>query len=151
MIFDTIDNVKSYAGLGRVSTALDFLAATDFSTMELGRYELDGDNIYYMVQEYTTEEKPHAEVHEQYIDIQYLLAGKESIGVAPLSTEKTLVMVKEGKDCSLYDCVTQPITVQAGEFMVLYPQDIHRPGDIAETPCAVRKVVVKVKARQDHP
>ncbi len=145
MIFDTIDHVKNYTGLGRVSTALEFLAKTDFSTIELGRYKLDGDNIYYMVQEYTTEAKPHAEVHEQYIDIQYLLAGKESIGVAPLSTDKTLVAVKEGKDCWLYDCVTQPITVAGGQFMVLYPSDIHRPGDLADAPCPVRKVVVKVK------
>ena len=145
MIFDTIDNAKMYAGLGRVSTALDFLAATDFSAMELGRYELDGENIYYMVQEYVTEAKPHAEAHEQYIDIQYLLSGKESIGVAPLTTEKTVVEVKEGKDCTLYDCTTQPITVEGGQFMVLYPNDIHRPGDLAGAPCPVRKVVVKVK------
>lgn len=145
MIFDTIDHVKNYAGLGRVSTALEFLAATDFSQTELGRYELDGDNIYYMVQEYTTEAKPYAEAHEQYIDIQYLLAGKESIGVAPLSTEKTLVEVKEGKDCWLYACDTQPVTLEAGQFMVLYPNDIHRPGDLAGEPGRVRKVVVKVK------
>ena len=50
MIFDTLENIKNYEGLGRVYTALEFLAKTDFSQMELGRYELDGDNIFYMVQ-----------------------------------------------------------------------------------------------------
>lgn len=148
MIFDNIQNANYYSGPGRVSEALAFLANTDFSAVECGRYELDGDNIYYMVQEYTTEAKPHAEAHEQYIDIQYLLAGKESIGVAPIQTDKTVVTVKEGKDCTLYDCVTQPVTVTAGEFMVLYPSDLHRPGDIADAPCPVRKVVVKVKVEK---
>ena len=52
MIFDTLENIKNYEGLGRVYTALEFLAKTDFSQMELGRYELDGDNIFYMVQTY---------------------------------------------------------------------------------------------------
>ena len=52
MIFDTLENIKNYEGLGRVYTALEFLAKTDFKTMELGRYELDGDNIYYMRKNY---------------------------------------------------------------------------------------------------
>ena len=51
MIFDTLKNIDNYKGLGRVYTALEFLKETDFNKMDLGRYELDGDNIYYMVQE----------------------------------------------------------------------------------------------------
>ena len=45
-----LENIKNYEGLGRVYTALEFLSKTDFNSMDLGRYELDGDNIFYMVQ-----------------------------------------------------------------------------------------------------
>ena len=56
MIFDTIDNYENYKGLGRVYEALEFIAKTDFSSLELGRHELDGDNIFYNVQELQTRE-----------------------------------------------------------------------------------------------
>ena len=39
MIFDTLENIKNYEGLGRVYTALKFLADTDFSKIDLGRYK----------------------------------------------------------------------------------------------------------------
>ena len=35
MIFDTLENIKNYEGLGRVYTALKFLADTDFSKIDL--------------------------------------------------------------------------------------------------------------------
>ena len=52
MIFDTVANIQNYKGLGRVYTALEFLAKTDFADMEVGKYFIDGDNLFYMVQEY---------------------------------------------------------------------------------------------------
>ena len=89
MIFDTLENIKNYEGLGRVYTALEFLAKTDFSQMELGRYELDGGNILYMVQTYETDpDKTISEAHKKYIDIQFMVDGEEIIGVAPISCEK---------------------------------------------------------------
>ena len=82
MIFDTLDNIKNYEGLGRVYTALQFLAETDFSKVELGRYELQGDDIFYMVQQYETDpDKTISEAHKKYIDIQFMVDGEEIIGV----------------------------------------------------------------------
>ncbi len=144
MIFDNLKYVENYKGLGNVYTALKFLAATDFSKMELGKYEFN-DDIYYMVQEYETKPKTVAEVHEKYIDIQLLVCGEEVIGVAPLEIKKTLVEAKPEKDVWKYVCKTQPITLCAGEFMVLYPNDIHMPGATLGASRQCRKVVVKVK------
>ena len=90
MIFDTLENIKNYEGLGRVYTALKFLADTDFSKVELGRYELQGDDIFYMVQRYETDpDKTISEAHKKYIDIQYMVDGEEIIGVSPISCKKT--------------------------------------------------------------
>ena len=73
-------------------------------------------------------------------------SGEEVIGVAPIECEKELVDAKPEKDVWHYTCDTQPMTLHAGEFMVLYPSDIHMPGATLGEPVACRKIVVKVKA-----
>lgn len=147
MIFDTLTNVDNYKGLGRVYTALKFLSETDFSKTDLGRYELDGDNIFYMVQSYDTDpSKTVSESHRKYIDIQFMVEGEEIIGVADISSEKELTEAKEENDVWFYNCKTEPLTLSAGKYMVLYPNDLHCPG-VATNGKALtcRKVVVKVK------
>lgn len=145
MIFDTIEHIKNYKGLGRVYEALEFLANTDFSKLPLGKAELDGDNIYYMVQEYETALDKKVEAHYKYIDIQAVLEGEEIIGVAPITTEKTIEEDMPEKDCCLYKCETQPIFMKPSYFLVLYPNDLHMPGVSVNAPAHCRKVVIKIK------
>lgn len=147
MIFDTLENIKNYKGLGRVYTALKFLAETDFSQMELGRYELEGNDIYYMVQSYDTDPtKTVAEAHKKYIDIQFMVEGEELIGVAPISCEKSETQAIPENDVWFYECKTETITLIEGSFMVLYPNDLHCPGVATNNKAMTcRKVVVKVK------
>ena len=146
MIFDRIENLNNYSGLGHVYTALMFLSDTDFTKVPLGKYELDGDNIYYMVQKYDTNpDKTVAEAHKKYIDIQYIVKGEEIIAIAPIQSEKTEVEAKEEKDVWFYECETQPLILKDGEFMVLYPSDLHLPGKAVNEPKEVLKIVVKVK------
>lgn len=147
MIFDTLKNIENYKGLGLVYTALEFAAKTDFSGMELGRHELDGDNIYFMVQEYDTHKNTVSEGHNKYIDIQLLLSGEEYIGVAPIDCEKELVKADPDNDYALYNCEISKIAMRAGDFMVLYPNDLHCPGMAKDEPSKSRKIVFKVKAQ----
>ena len=52
MIFDTLKNIGCYRGLSaNFDRAFAFLAATDFSAMSAGKYEIDGDNVYYTIKE----------------------------------------------------------------------------------------------------
>ncbi|MBE6761076.1 MAG: DUF386 domain-containing protein [Ruminococcaceae bacterium] len=146
MIFDRIENINNYKGLGRVYTALEFIAKTDFTKVNIGKYELDGDNIYYMVQKYDTNpDKTVAEAHKKYIDIQYIVKGEEVIAVAPIQNDKKLIEAKEEKDVWFYECETQTMVLKSGDFMVLYPSDLHLPGKAVNDPQEVLKVVVKVK------
>lgn len=146
MIFDTLENIKNYEGLGRVYTALEFLSKTDFTKMELGKYELQGDDIFYMVQRYVTDpDKTISEAHKKYIDIQFMVDGEEIIGVAPISCEKTETEAKPQNDVWFYECKTEPLTLIKNSFMVLYPNDLHCPGVAVNGAKACHKVVVKVK------
>ena len=148
MIFDTLENIKNYEGLGRVYTALKFLAETDFTKMELGRYELQGDDIFYMVQRYETDpDKTIVEAHKKYIDIQFMVDGEEIIGVAPICCEKTETEARPENDVWFYECKTEPLTLIKNSFMVLYPNDLHCPGVAVDGARECHKVVVKVKVQ----
>ncbi len=147
MIFDKIENFENYKGLGRVYDALKFLAETDFSKVELGRYELDGDNLFYNVQEFETRVDANlSEAHKKYIDIQYVYGGEELIGWAPITTaEKTLVRENEAGDCWIYEVETENLILKDKRFAVFYPADLHRPCRAVDKPAMCKKVVVKVK------
>ncbi len=145
MIFDTIEHVKNYKGLGRVYDALEFFAKTDFSKLPLGKVEVDGDKIFYIVQEYETAPEREVEAHFNYIDIQAIIEREEIIGVAPITVEKTVKVECPENDYCLYDCETQPILMKPSYFLVLYPNDLHRPGVSVGAPAHCRKVVIKVK------
>ena len=55
---------------------------------------------------------------------------------------------KPEKDCWKYACQTQPVWLTDGDFMVLYPSDIHMPGATLGEPAHCRKVVVKVRVAE---
>jgi beta-galactosidase beta subunit len=87
MILDTIDNTRLYVGLhARFAKALEVLTDKTLSQKEDGKYAVDGDNIYYTIQRYTTKplNEGKLEAHRKYIDIQFLLSGVELLGYTPL-------------------------------------------------------------------
>lgn len=83
MVFDNVKNSSLYDGLGeRIQTALEYLRSNDFEKFEPGRYEIDGENIFAMVQSYNSKkmEEGFWEAHRKYIDIQYVFKGTERMG-----------------------------------------------------------------------
>ncbi len=146
MIKDSLRNIENYKGLDKIYDVLKFLAKTDFSDMETGKYIIDGDNIFYMVQEYDTKPNENTgESHKKYIDIQLIINGEEIIGYAPISCDKKVIDASDDKDFYLYACDTVDLVMNSGDFMVLYPDDIHNPGVMTDKPAKCRKVVVKIK------
>ena len=126
---------------------LEFCNNTDFSQMEKGRYEVDGDNCFYMVQEYETKVGGGlSEAHDKYIDIQIIVKCSEIIGVTQRENAGKPVEENPEKDYCLYDCDTQRLVLNEGDFAVFFPNDVHMPGVSAtDAPTPVKKVVVKVK------
>ncbi|MDD3429347.1 MAG: YhcH/YjgK/YiaL family protein, partial [Oscillospiraceae bacterium] len=68
-----------------IERVLKYLRETDLAHMECGVYELEGKKLYVQLFETETgevsERKP--ESHKQYLDVQYLVSGAESIGCTP--------------------------------------------------------------------
>ena len=136
MIFDTIENAKTYKGLNeRIDRVLE-------------------EVVKYTPENYTTayETKPAAgslaEAHRQYIDVMYMVEGEELIYVKP--TDKLQNITKE-YDPSIealladLDADATPVRLQAGSFVVLFPQDSHCPGRCVDAPMNVKKIIGKVR------
>jgi len=147
MITDDIRNAATYNGVGTgIRMALEYLAKTDFAGMAPGRYDIDGNNVYALVQQYETKprEKGVWEAHRRYIDVQFVAAGIETMGYAPLGGLTVTQPYSTDKDCVLLAGDGDFLTVRAGVFVIFFPQDAHMPCLACAAPAPVRKVVVKV-------
>lgn len=132
-----------------IQKALDWLKNNDLEHMENGTYEIQGKDIYAMVQELTTKpfEERRAEKHDVYTDIQYIISGRERMGYTPYTGAEEILENPEGKDACFYTNLEGEnfVDVTPGCYCIFFSNDIHRPGAAAGEPAAVKKVVVKVK------
>ena len=117
---------------------------------EVGKYFVDGDRVYYMIQSYDTktEEKVQYEAHAKYIDVQIVLEGEEIIR---FDTAEGLAVTEnrlEEKDCIKYAMNKGYDTVylKAGEFALIFPNELHAPGvAVNNIPKGVKKFVAKIR------
>lgn len=124
----------------------DYVKSCDLFCAQLGRIELDGDNLYIMNSEVDAipQEKQVLELHHQYIDVHILLEGRERIGwkVTDDLTQEVKAYSSDG-DCALYgDAPSMWVDLLPGQFVIVYPEDAHAPC-IGEG--KIRKLIAKVK------
>lgn len=135
---------------GAVREALQYLCRQDFKNMADGRYPIHGDDSFAILQRYNTRVPDSAkpEAHRQYVDIQYIVEGREELGWCPMSPElQVCTPYDHEKDIVFFEKLIPAggITLEPGCFAVLYPTDVHRPcGSVGDTLAPVTKVVVKI-------
>lgn len=147
MIIDKLKNASLYFGMSEeLATALRYLQSADMSNVKSGRHEIDGSNIYALVQKYETKLTEYGfwEAHRRYIDVQYIIKGVELIGYANLED------LEAGKYDDAKDLLTLQgdgdfFVVRAGTFVIFAPQDAHMPGLTVSTQQIIEKIVLKVK------
>ena len=147
MIIDRLENASLYSNLApRVTAALAYLRDTDFASTEPGRYDIQGDEIYALVQDYTTKDASEGkwEAHRRYLDVQYVAHGKERMGYANLGALTGTQDYQEKDDYLLLEGEGDFLAMVPGTFIILGPQDAHMPQIAAGAPGEVRKVVIKV-------
>jgi len=150
MIFDNIKNCKMYYGVNpKFKKAFEFIEKATKENAEVGKYEIEGKEIYASVQSYDSKlmENSVFEGHKNYIDIQYIVEGREMMGVMEISKAETDSEYNDQKDVTFYkkrDIASYCIAEQ-GDFCIFYPHDIHSPGvSLNNSPSNVKKIVVKV-------
>lgn len=152
MIFGNVKDLEtSFAWLpAPLKTAVEHLRKTDFDSLPAGNYDLQGRDIYVQVIDLST--KPFAEtrpeVHREYIDVQFLVRGREKIGFATDTGKNAVAEDLLGQRDLLFYAGAENesmLTMTPGSFAVFLPTDVHRPACAFDQPEPVRKVVVKVR------
>jgi YhcH/YjgK/YiaL family protein len=146
MIVDALDNALLYFGLGEgIKKGLLYIGGTDFSSLETGRHDIEGDQLFAMVQKYETKplENGKWEAHRRYWDIQYVVKGVEQLHYANVGHLSAGEYDAE-KDFLGLDGEGDQITLREGMFAILSPQDAHMPGMALGPSTEVNKVVIKV-------
>ncbi len=148
MIYSNLSDTNNYSYLNTsFRKALNYLKKNDFSRINNGRYEIDGERIFAMVSEYNP--KSHDtiswEVHKLYADIHYIYKGEEVIGISDINSLEIISDYIPEKDATFYAGSGQFITIKKGEFMIIFPKEAHAAGLLSEGTNKVKKIVVKVK------
>jgi YhcH/YjgK/YiaL family protein len=149
MIIDTIKNASKYYRVHPLfEKAFNYIESIDLTTIEMGKYEIDGDNLKAIFSNKTgmtaAESTAKFECHNQHIDIQFCIRGVEQFGWKPREN----CTIENGgynpeKDVQLYiDAPDMYFQLTDGQFVILFPEDVHAPmiGDKE-----IKKLVIKVK------
>jgi len=133
--------------------ALDWLREFEPANRADGEYEIQGRNMYAIVMTYLTKTRDEArpELHHKFIDLQFIVEGREIIeyelltGVVDLNPNTDY---DEDKDVIFYPrpFESRSIPMITGSIAVFTPSfDIHMPGlNFSTGGKKVRKVVVKI-------
>jgi biofilm protein TabA len=151
MILDVLDNAHDYclAMNERFAKAFEFLLRPDLKDLAVGKYEIEGERVYAIVSKDTGRSKRDArlETHENYIDIQLILAGTDEMGWKPKSMcKQPSGEYDQENDVQFFaDKPDVWLSTQCGVFAIFFPEDAHAPSISSGT---LHKVVVKVARRR---
>ena len=146
MILDHINNSDKYQQLHPYfKLGFDFIRSFNPNHFKEGKNEILGDKVFALVaniQEFETNTK--LEIHNQYIDIHYIVVGADKMGWKNrLDCKKPENEFDNAKDYQFYlDTPTTSFLVEENHFTIFYPNDAHAPLMNKEN---MLKIVVKIK------
>ena len=147
MIFDKFENAHLYRSLNTgIAKAFDMIEKTDFSKYLPGKYTIEGEELFVLVNEYETKAAigNYPEAHKKYVDIQLMLSGAELIGYTPLLNQPVKEVYNEKNDIAFFEAEVDYLQLKTGMFAIFFSNDLHMPGIFIEKPAFVKKIVFKV-------
>lgn len=149
MIFDTRSNLSIYQGISPLfDLALHYLETTNLNALEPGKYPIQGDSVFALIQAPETAKREERlwESHKRYIDIQYLITGNEWIGFQNTDSLTIKEPYHTERDIAFYHDNGKGffVPLEPESFVVCFPQDAHMPLVCENTPEVIKKVVIKI-------
>lgn len=133
----------------RVEDAVEYLLNLEVTEKDAGKKYIVDDNFFYSVQSYMT--KPATECrlesHRMYVDIQLVASGNETMDLADISRLSVKESYNAENDIMFWNIPNRMahITMGAGDYIVLYPENAHRGAACIKESEKVLKIVGKVK------
>lgn len=151
MIVTDLDHIEQQVAFTPSMTkAIAWLRENAKKDLADGTIQIDGDNVYAMVQSYQSvipSDPPKLEAHKKYIDVQYVVSGEEAMGWALAYRLKETMAYSAEKDVWLGTCEKADFSqarLSPGHAAILLPSDGHAPRLAAGTPMPIKKIVIKV-------
>ena len=146
MIFATLTNADRYAALHSLfPRAFDYLRNTDLNALAPGRYPIEGERLFAIVETAAGRSRDQAklECHRKYIDIQLVLEGTDEMGWKPLSDcQEPFADYSAERDIQFFrDAPASWIATPPGAFCIFFPEDAHAP---LVSSGHIRKVIIKI-------
>lgn len=135
-----------------IEKALQHLRDTDYTRIAPGRYPIDGERMFAIVQDPITQswDLGFPEFHARHIDVQYLLSGQEALGFLPANdklkptddflAERDIAFVAQQEN-------ETRIVLTAGMYAVFFPGELHRPCRAVNQAMQIKKVVIKILSK----
>ena len=131
----------------KFQTAFAFLKRTDLASLPVGWIELD-NGVRASIQRYTSfyEDEVYFESHEKYFDVQFVIEGEEYCGVCSRDNIIVRTAYSDADDITFYENpeVSGKVLLKAGDFILLTPEDVHKPRLAVKEKIEIKKIVVKV-------
>ena len=90
-------------------------------------------------------ENGKTENHKNFLDIQYVVKGEETMGWAPTETLTPKGEWNFEKDVGFYNGHVDFMRITEGNCYVVYPEDGHMPGVHLDEPKELTKLIIKLK------
>lgn len=148
MIRALLAHASRYYGLGwGIRRAFEFITQMDFSGLSAGRYDVEGDRIYALIQEKNSQRLCDApfENHQRHADLQMTLSGDEWVGYCPVERLTLLGDYNAQTDVQLYTGTGSLQRSYNDSFALFFPEDGHQPYVTMTEPAPLRKLVMRIR------
>ena len=150
MIYCKLSYLKRYKNINaNLDIAIDYIINQDLYSLTDKKVDICPNSIYAFqsVNELKDNNEIFLEGHRFFIDIQIILDGVERFYLSDINESNEIDEYNSDTDYQKYtSCRKNYLDVSKGELVIVFPEDIHGPGYIAETEITkARKIVFKVK------
>jgi len=147
MVLDELNNAPRYESLHPAfASAFRFLREHDCSRLAFGRYEIDGERVFAIIDREPGRGRQAArlEAHRRYIDVRFIIDGTDEVGWKPTGQCRSVATPYDGsRDLGFFaDPPDAWVALPPGTFAIFFPEDAHAP---LAGEGEVHKVIVKVR------
>jgi len=135
----------------KFKSAFEFLKNNNLADLPEGWIDLD-NGVRVSVQHYISfnEDEIFFESHEKFFDVQYVIEGQEYCGICKRAGLSIRTPYDPKNDITFYEnpSLAGKVLLLPGDFIILNPEDVHKPRIATEKKMEIKKIVIKVPVNE---